>query len=263
MELLLQWMRKWNIDKNLIYRQAAIDQACFLRDDICGQLLHTHPFVVSTHISKSVTLPVYAFTMRNGIKVICRENFYGWMLSVELPQDKPSHVDVIPEDVFECGYMKDISSCYFEGFKDEWVYEGYNPHNLSQRKFSFGIRSDYDFYMAMYMLKHLYPEIEYTEKANLLTKESIASMISDMYNKFGYNEFEISEGKERRIMKGWEILLYTWHQLDDYDFRKEKGLDYIPYDTPEDVDKFAEEIAKYPETRKVFAMEANMFTATF
>ena len=59
------------------------------------------------------------------------------------------------------------------------------------------------------------------------------------------------------------ILLYTYRQLDDYDFRKEKGLDYLPYGTANDVDKFAEEIAKYPETRKVFAMEVDMFTAIF
>ena len=73
MELLLHWMRKQEIDDKMIYKNVAIKQECFLRDQICERLLHTHAFVVSTHMSKSIILPVYAFTMENGIKVICRD----------------------------------------------------------------------------------------------------------------------------------------------------------------------------------------------
>ena len=60
MELLLHWMRKQEIDDKMIYKNAAIKQECFLRDQICMRLLHTHAFVVSTHMSKSIILPVYA-----------------------------------------------------------------------------------------------------------------------------------------------------------------------------------------------------------
>ena len=222
MELLLQWMRKWDINDNLIYKQAAIDQACFLRDTICEDLLKTHSFVVSGHTSKSVHLPVYAFTMRNGIKVICRENFYGWMLTVELPQDKP-HADILPEDIFDCGYKNCVHSCYFEGFREEWVSEGYIPDDLKQRKFSFGIRSNYEFYMAMYLLNKLYPEIDYSKEAETLTKEFVADMIRKIYNSFGYNEFRRNEnGREDRVMDGFEILPETYHKLNWYDFRKKK-----------------------------------------
>ena len=262
MELLLQWMRKWKIDNEMIWKSAAIQQAIFLRETICFNLLKTQAFVVSTHRSKSIQLPVYAFIMRNGIKVICRENFYGWMLSVELPQDKP-RVNLIGKDIFACGYMNDVHPCYFEGFRGEWVYGGFNPDDLEQRKFSFGISNDYDFYMVMYMLKNLYPEIEYTSEENSLTKESVSDTISKIYNDFGYNEFETREGRERRIMSGWEILWRTYHTLTDYKFLEEKGIEYIPMEIVDNIDEFAEYIVKYPETRKAFAMEANMFATTF
>ena len=103
MELLLHWMRKQEIDDKMLYKNAAIKQECFIRDQICMRLLHTHSFVISTHRSKSIVLPVYAFTMENGIKVICRENFYGWKLSVKLPKDRPCE-NIIPEDLLEDGY---------------------------------------------------------------------------------------------------------------------------------------------------------------
>ena len=122
MELLLHWMRKQEIDDKMLYKNAAIKQECFIRDQICMRLLHTHSFVISTHRSKSIVLPVYAFTMENGIKVICRENFYGWKLSVKLPKDRPCE-NIIPEDLLEGGYNENASKCYIEGFKDEWIFE--------------------------------------------------------------------------------------------------------------------------------------------
>ena len=55
-ELLLYWMRKDEIDDNLRYKNAAEHQECFLRDEVCTKLLHTHAFVVSTHTSKSLSI---------------------------------------------------------------------------------------------------------------------------------------------------------------------------------------------------------------
>ena len=263
-QLLLHWMRKWEIDDKMIWKNAAVNQAVFIRDQICQNLLHTHSFVVSTHRSKSITLPVYFFTMRNGIKVICRENFYGWKLTVKLPKDRP-YANIIPEDLFEGGYGNNTSKCYFEGFRDEWVYEGYDPTDKKQRKFSFGIYDDYEFYTVMYMLKHLYDEVDYSKEAKKLSVEGITETIDDIYERFGYNDWEVHTryGAPRtdRIMSGWEILWRTYHKLDDYDFRKEKGIEYIPMSIVDNPKEFAEEIIKYPETREEFVKEVKMYNA--
>ena len=265
MELLLHWMRKHGIDDKMIYKKAAIKQECFIRDQICMNLLHTHVFVVSTHMSKSIILPVYAFTMENGIKVICRENFHGWMLSVKLPKDRP-YTEIIPEDLFEVGYNEDISSCYFEGFKDEWVFEGYRL-DKTQRNFSFGIYSDYDFYTVMYMLKHLYEKEDFSEDVKKLTKEYVVNSINQVYDKFGYNEMEMTDGPgkptERRVMSGWEIFQKTYLHLDDYNFRKDKGLDYIYMDIADKPEEFATYIIKYPEIGQTFVSEVKSYNFEF
>ena len=265
MELLLHWMRKQEIDDKMIYKNAAIKQECFLRDTICTNLLHTHAFVVSTHMSKSIILPVYAFTMENGIKVICRENFYGWKLSVKLPKDRP-YVEIIPEDLLEGGYNENISKCLFEGFKDEWVFEGYKL-DKTQRNFSFGIYSDYDFYTVMYMLKHLYEKEDFSEDVKKLTKEYVVNSINQVYDKFGYNEMEMTDGwgkpTESRVMSGWEIFQNTYLHLDDYNFRKDKGLDYIYMDIADKPEEFATYIIKYPEIGQTFVSEVKSYNFEF
>lgn len=265
-QLLLYWMRKDNIDDKMLWKKAAEHQECFLRDEICTNLLHTHAFVVSTHTSKSIQLPVYFFMMHNGIKVVCRENFYGWMLSVKLPKDRP-YEDIIPKDLIECGYDGDISDCYFEGFRKEWVFKGYKPNDKKQRNFSFGIYSDYEFYTVMYILKHLYGDMDFSKDAKKLTKEKVVETINSIYDGFGYNDWEVhtryGEPRTDRIMSGWEILWRTYHHLDDYDFRKEKGIDYISMDVLDNPEEFADHILKYPEVTQTFAFETKTYMEEF
>jgi len=260
MELLLHWMRKQEIDDKMLWKKAAINQEVFIRDTICTNLLHTHAFVVSWHRSKSITLPVYAFLMHNGIKVICRENFYGWKLSVELPKKRPV-ADIIPEDLFESGYNQDTSSCYFEGFKEKWAYPGYNPEDKNQTKFSFGVYSDYDFYVVMYTLKHLYGDMDFSKEMKNLTKEEIVKTISNIYANNGYNEIEevFDNGYVSRVMSGFELMWRTYRQLDDYDFRKQYNLDYINMDICDNIGEFADEILKYPEVTREFILEKKMY----
>jgi hypothetical protein len=259
-QLLLYWMRKDNIDDKMLWKKAAEHQECFLRDEICTNLLHTHAFVVSTHRSKSIQLPVYFFMMHNGIKVVCRENFYGWMLSVKLPKDKP-YERIIPKDLIECGYDSNISDYSFEGFRKEWVFEGYKPNDKKQRNFSFGIYSDYEFYTVMYMLKHLYGDMDLSKEMKNLTKEEIVETISNIYANNGYNEIRevFDNGHVSREMSGWEIMWRTYHQLDDYDFREKYNLDYTKMDICDNIGEFADEILKYPETTKEFVLEKKMY----
>ena len=263
-ELLLYWMRKDNIDDKMLWKKAAERQECFLRDDICTNLLRTHAFVVSTHTSKSIELPVYFFMMHNGIKVTCRENFYGWMLSVKLPKDRP-YEDIIPKDLIECGYDGDTSDCFFEGFRKEWVFEGYKPNDKKQRNFSFGIYSDYEFYTVMYMLKHLYEPKDFSKEAKELTKEKVMETINDIYANNGYNDIKqvFESGYVDREMSGWEILWRTWRELDNSDTRKKYGIDYISMDVPDNPEEFADHILKYPEVAQTFVFETKTYMEEF
>ena len=263
-ELLLYWMRKDNIDDKMLWKKAAESQEYFLRDEICTNLLCTHAFVVSTHTSKSIKLPVYFFMMHNGIKVVCRENFHGWMLSVKLPKDRP-YEDIIPKDLIECGYDGDISDCYFEGFRKEWVFEGYKPNDKKQRNFSFGIYSDYEFYTVMYMLKHLYGDMDFSKDAKKLTKEKVVETINNIYVNNGFNDIrEVFEsGYVSREMSSWEILSQTYHHLDDYDFRKERGLKCFSMDLPNNPEEFADNILKYPEIAQTFVFESKAYMEEF
>ena len=83
--LLLQWMRSSEIDDSMCWKNAAERQMCFVRDVLCTNLLKVPVFVVSTHMSKSILLPVYRFRLQNGIIVTARENFYGWSVSIKSP----------------------------------------------------------------------------------------------------------------------------------------------------------------------------------
>ncbi len=113
--LLLQWMRSWEIPETMHYLKAAEHQACFVRDELCRDLLHVPVFVISTHHSKSIKLPVYRFRMQNGIIVTMRDNFYGWVVSFKCPWEVN-----LPEDIVHGDAGKDVTCC--EGFSDDWVY---------------------------------------------------------------------------------------------------------------------------------------------
>lgn len=260
-------MRKNEIDDNLIYKNAAKKQEIFLRDVVCGDLLHVPAFVVSTHYSKSVKLPVYAFTMRNGIKVICRENFYGWKLSVELPGERP-YAEILPEDIINEGYKgKRIPSCYFEGFDKKWCHCSYRP-DVKQRKFSIGIYSDYKFYMAMYFLSHLYEPIKFGDTVAKMSKKKVADSIWNISERFGAHEMrkDTSWGKEieRPVMSPWALLWITYSSINNYKFRDEKGLEYEDvWGIDEDPERFAEMILRFPEIAERFALEEWLYNQKY
>lgn len=264
---LLYWVREDEIDDNLIFKKAAERQEIFLRDEICTNLLRVPAFVVSTHYSKSVELPVYAFTMRNGIKVICRENFYGWKLSVELPGERP-YAEILPEDIISEGYKgKRIPSCYFEGFEEKWCHCSYRP-DVKQRKFSIGIYNDYKFYMAMYFLNHLYEPIKFNTEGDSLSKDKIAKSIRSIYEHFGVNDMRTTtrfgHPMEESVMKGWELLWITYSKLHDYDFREQKKLEYEDImNIEDDPERFAEMILRFPELTERFLLEEWLYNQKF
>lgn len=120
---ILEYMRTNEINKDLIFRDSALSQMRFVRDEVCRYLLNKTPcYVVSTHYSKSIQLPVYEFDF-NGITVTMRENFYGWVVSLNSTKPITFDKDLIYYDIKED--IEGIYPCYCEGFDEKWVYPAY------------------------------------------------------------------------------------------------------------------------------------------
>lgn len=260
MENLLLFMRRWDLDEKLNYSKSAEKQAVFVRDKICGNLLHTKGFVVGHHFSKSCYLPVYYTKMRNGIKVIMRNNFYDWKVSVEIPEGVLYPSNFLPEDCLSYSMVEDklekIPTCYLEGFKKEWSYDAYNPER-PPRKFTIEVPDKERLYVVLHSLKHILPEISFKPEEDKRDVGEIEASIRKIYDDNGFNEEaeDTSWGKpiKRKVMSGWEIFWRTHCKIDDmyYD-----GVIPVEASYPEDDPlKFAALILKYPEIHEEFLME--------
>lgn len=140
---LLEYMRSTEIDDTLRYKIAAEEQMIFVRDTICFGLLKTDCFVISTHRSKSIELPVYEINF-NGITAIVRENFYGWVVSLKSKNPILLDNELIQKD--ECDT---VHPCYCEGFYKEWCYPTYKD---GCTECTFRVSSDYKMWTLFYML---------------------------------------------------------------------------------------------------------------
>ena len=259
-ELLLHYQRTHEIDDELIYKKAAIKQQIFIRDTICLNLLNCHAFVVSRHMSKSVFLPVYGFTMPNGIKIICRGNFYDWKISVKLPI--PVEMDIIPMDLITDGYHNNIPDVYCEGFKDEWVYPAYKSGSLN---FTIETHNEYKFYTIMYYLKHAYDDVQ-SEERPAMTQEEIAEEIERIYREYGAYEMIPSKGgwsEEREAMSKWEIFFMTHFALDNYEFKEKHKIEKSLFSITDNAMEFAEWIVKYDDIYEKFINELREYNCEY
>ena len=245
-QFLLSWLRNDEVDDKMLFKSEAERQEIFMRDNVGFSLLRVPVFVISEHRSKSITLPVYGLTMRNGIKVICRDNFHDWKVSVQLPcRPTAGEITVIPKDLVSDGYGEDIADCCFEGFKKEWVFRAFNPFDYKQMNFSIEVNDDYRLYTLLYHLNNLLDTVKFTASENI-TADYVEKSINELYNKFNV---------DGNNLVGFELLLRTYHHLDDYDFRKKNNIEDLFWDIYKDPKAFAEQIVKYPEILDEFLME--------
>ena len=263
-EHLLAYMRNQEIGDEYLWKQSAIDQEIFMRDTICSNMLHVPCFVISSHTSKSIHLPVYGFTMRNGVKVIARYNFYDWKLSIELPTVLPQNC-YIPNEIFQGDQKKKINSCYLEGFKESW---SYGPFKRTAKKFTVEIGHKYNVYMLLYILNKTFSPIEFNIDDDKRNTSEIEKSIIDIYSKNGVYEKRNKpfpgEKEPREIMSAWEVLWMTYSIVSYYKFYKEKGLDYGDImGIDDDTTKFAEFILKYPELHKEFLLEEYLYNVKY
>jgi hypothetical protein len=228
-ELILNWQRRVDLDEALYYKKSAERQTIFMRDDICRDLLRIPCFVVSHHVSKSCLLPVYFFKLNNCIEVICRENFYGWVVSVKTPTSE-CEISLPADLIHGDGDDKDIHPVYCEGFKDEWVFPYSNKH-----KMTFRVRNNYQFWSLMRELNKYNWNIYKNTVEVPRTKENILDILR--YIKQANDKLE-----PRHIFEK------TWH-LDSRDYYK--GC----FDLWEDLDLLSERIMANDDLFECFVNE--------
>jgi len=159
---LQKWITEQVIGDEMLWKGAWGHQMAFARDIIthlvgAGLDYWEHeniPNVIALHRSKSILLPVYEFSRPDiGLRLIARENFYNWKLSVI--SEKPIEANfnglfhtTPPVDPKYTG--NHLAPCYFEGFPEDLIFGYYEPSN--KRKWSAEIWGDYPFYATIFLI---------------------------------------------------------------------------------------------------------------
>lgn len=159
---LQEWISAQIVADEMLWKGAWGHQVAFARDTIT-QLVgvgldwweHENiPDVISTHRSKSIILPVYEFSRPDiGLRLIARNNFYNWKLSVISGKPIEANFDGLfyttpPVDPKYTG--NELAPCYFEGFPEDLIFGYYAPSN--KRKWSAEIGGDYPFYTTIFLI---------------------------------------------------------------------------------------------------------------
>ena len=160
-EKLNEWLQKNIPSDDLIYRDGLYEQCDFVRrinnifltiatdyesiEDFNERMKirdNYTPYVIGAHVSKSVRLPVIEIDLSKiGIKIVIRDNFYDWCISVESEKD------------INCDFKGLITDDkgYFEGFPEDRIYKKYSETN--RKNFSFCLGDKYQVYTCMFLLK--------------------------------------------------------------------------------------------------------------
>lgn len=149
-----EWANAHVPGENMIYKDAYWDQILFVRDRIPSifakdfgefENIQKNINVVSTHTSKSITLPVYNVYLKDlGVTLIMRNNFYDWKISVV--SEKELAIDFM--ELFD--EKQKITEMYCEGFKSQWVYPSYEEN---KQNFTIELSNDYELFTFLWTLK--------------------------------------------------------------------------------------------------------------
>jgi len=131
-------IREWALETvpsdDMLWKGGWGSQVMFFRDDLrylMGSGLDYEDAkglgrVISTHTSKSIALPVVEYDRKDiGLRVILRDNFHDWKLSVISERPITSCFDGLFHTTppVEPEYTGDyLSPCYFEGFPRDLVF---------------------------------------------------------------------------------------------------------------------------------------------
>ena len=146
------WFMENEPSENMIYREEFSNQWLFVRDRLPQVLfpnLHHEKqrerlTVISTHMSKSIVLPVYEIKIpEQGITLTMRNNFYDWKVSVESLYPIPNRFDGLFDE------KKVFSSVYCEGFPPNKVFGSFEGN---QKTFTIEIYDDFLLFTFLWLL---------------------------------------------------------------------------------------------------------------
>ncbi|MFW6016830.1 MAG: hypothetical protein ACOCRK_10365 [bacterium] len=155
-----KWSNAHKPKDSMIYKDYFYDQICFIKDKI-SYLFHeiinpdslifdidkvTERFVViSTHISKSIELPVVLLDLEDllGLQFIIRNNFHDWKVSVLSDME----INLNFGDLFLTDF--NINPIYCEGFHDCIVFNSYKENN---KMFTLELDNNYKLYTFLFMV---------------------------------------------------------------------------------------------------------------
>ena len=159
---LQEWISAQVVADDMLWKGGFGHQMQFIRDTLTGvfsvgleyEERQQTPMVISTHRSKSITLPVVEFSRPDmELRLVVRHNFYNWKLSVI--SGTPIEADftglfpiTFPTEPEYTG--NPLSSVYFEGFPEELVFGYYEPSDRKQ--WSAEIHGDYALWTTVYLI---------------------------------------------------------------------------------------------------------------
>jgi len=162
---LQEWINEQVINNEMLWKGAFGEQMAFVRDRLsylvasgverehdekCSDIIG----VISTHCSKSIILPVYEMCRKDlGLKLILRNNFYNWKLSVI--SDNPIQADFTglfitspPTDEEYTGNK--LHPVYFEGFPQDLIFGYYDTSD--KKRWSAEICDDYNLTIVVFLI---------------------------------------------------------------------------------------------------------------
>jgi hypothetical protein len=145
-ETLQQWAIEHEPENNLKFKDGYWEQIMFVRDRV-SRLFggKDNVFVVSTHTSKSVVLPVYRI-FGDGITIQFRYNFHNVILSIvsEKPIAENSLMEIMDQ-------AKEVREVYAEGFERDWVFGSFHENS---RQWTGEIPDLLHLYVLLYRITH-------------------------------------------------------------------------------------------------------------
>lgn len=153
---LLTWCRVNAPGDNMIYKESYWTQIMLIRDRINSlfyddvQEYNENPvMVINTHMSKSITLPIYLIDLKkHGVQIILRDNIYDWLITVI--SDREITVDfngLFREDL----KIQKTNSYTYSEFTDDQIKDCFKDN---KKQFTLEIQDDYNLYVFMYLLEN-------------------------------------------------------------------------------------------------------------
>lgn len=214
-------------------------QIYYVEDTLSNSLLGVEAFVVSIHRSKSCDIPVYAMMLENGIKIIMRNNFHDWVLTIMSPKEIS-----IPNDlVYGLHIYENLTPNYCEGFKEEWVFD-YKTENFKNT--TVYVSDDLRLFTLLYLLNK--EDIGNTEKVSEIALKTL-NFISIRTIMKTYME------RHENISMFHELFPKTFRKLIDYEFCANNNLSIFLKDDEE----VYKRISEFDELKRCFLIEKNSF----